>query len=57
MEYSIRSKYVSRLVYFQKEDFLSLLKNYPEDYERFCYLRDLTSLSHIKQTESWYYII
>ena len=42
--YSAQSLTHSSLFYINKQDFLDLFRDFPQDYERFCYIRDRISL-------------
>jgi len=38
--YSVRSIDFTTLLMIKRKDFIELLKQYPEDYEKYCQLRD-----------------
>jgi len=37
---NIRSLSFSKLLVIKREDFIELIKNYPEEYEKFCLIKD-----------------
>ena len=39
-EFSVKILNKSSLVYIKRNDFFQCLKNFPDDYQKFCYFRD-----------------
>ncbi|KRX05992.1 Cyclic nucleotide-binding protein [Pseudocohnilembus persalinus] len=53
-EYSIRSQNVSRLVYFEKKDFIQQIKKFPRDIEKFFNIKENLTYNTIWRQEKCY---
>ncbi|KAL4446138.1 hypothetical protein ABPG74_021677 [Tetrahymena malaccensis] len=49
-EYTLKAQTLSRLIFFDYQDFVDLLKQFPNDYENFCLIRD-QMLQNIKNNQ------